>query len=201
MRRAGLLRLAETRKLGGRAFLPAQGLWRARMPALRVPDSVTSRRGSAYLMASLALAALIAASVGAMTAVVVAHAQRVTHQRDGLQALYLAEMGVEETLARQASGDQRGRLSRIVRRDAASEGPIVPSPDTPPGARIGRADDSRLVVGSYEVKAERHRGSLMIRSRGTVATPTGRVVEREVRVSCRQVGGRWAVDRWEQGPW
>ena len=152
-------------------------------------------------MASLALAALIAASVGAMTVVVMAHSQRVTHQRDGVQALYLAEMGVEEALALEARGEGPARLSRMVRQDEAAEGPIVPPPDRPVGERIGRADDSRLVVGSYEVRAEQRRGLLVIRSCGRAATPAGRVVEREVRVSCRRVGGRWTVDRWEQGPW
>ncbi|MBM3474560.1 MAG: hypothetical protein FJX75_14955 [Armatimonadetes bacterium] len=162
---------------------------------------LTSRRGSAYLMASLALAALIAASVGAITVVVVAHAQRVTHQRDGLQALYLAEMGIEETLAGQARGERQTSLWRTVRRDAASEGPLAPLPDRTAGGRIGRADDSRLVVGSYEVKADHRRGLLVIRSCGRVATPAGRVVEGEIRVTCRRVGGQWTVDRWEQGPW
>jgi len=152
-------------------------------------------------MASLALAALIAATVGAMTVVVMAHSQRVTHQRDGLQALYLAEMGVEEALALEARGEGPARLSRVIRQDEAAEGPIVPSPDRPVGERIGRADDSRLVVGSYEVRAERSGGRLVISSCGEVATPAGRVVEREVRVSCRKAGDRWAVDRWEQGPW
>jgi hypothetical protein len=152
-------------------------------------------------MASLALAALVAASVGAMTVVVVAHAQRVAHQRDGLQALYLAEMGIEETLARQASGDRAERLSRTVRWEAASEGPLVPPPDVSPGAQIGSGGDSRLVAGSYEVKADHRRGLLVIRSCGRVATPAGRVVERGVRVTCRESGGRWVVERWEQGPW
>jgi hypothetical protein len=159
-----------------------------------------SRRGSVYLMASLALLALVAASVGAMVALVMAHAQRVSHQRDGLQALYLAEMGVEEMLTRQASGERVPSLTRTIRREPTSDGPIVPAPDAATKARLQAPDDSRLVVGSYEVKADRQGRSVVVRSRGRVATPAGRVVEREVRVACRRAGGGWAVERWEQVP-
>jgi len=159
----------------------------------------TSRRGSAYLMASLALLAVIAASTAAMVLVVVAHAQRVSHQRDGLQALYLAEMGVEEMLTRQARGERLSSLDRTVRFDEAADGPSAASPDAPT-TTVEVSDDSRLVVGSYEVTAERHGGLLTIRSRGRVATPAGRVVEREVDVACRRVRGRWSVQQWEQAP-
>jgi hypothetical protein len=149
-------------------------------------------------MASLTLLALIAASTGAMTLVVVAHAQRVSHQRDGLQALYLAETGVEELLARQAYGDSATSLTRTVRRDQTPDGPRIAAPDAAPSGRLGAADDARLVVGSYEASAEQRGGLLAIRSRGSVATPGGRVVEREVRVTCRRSGGGWAVRQWEQ---
>ena len=156
-----------------------------------------SRRGSVYLMATLTLLALVAASTGAMTLVVVAHAQRVSHQRDGLQALYLAEMGVEELLA-QGMGDRRSvSLTRTVRQDETPDGPRVAAPDMAQAPMVG-SDDSRLVVGSYEVSAERRGGSLTIRSQGKVAAPAGRVVEREVRVTCRWAGGTWGVKEWQQ---
>jgi len=159
----------------------------------------SSRRGSVYLMATLTLMMLVAASTGAMTLVIVAHAQRVSHQRDGLQALYLAEMGVEELLARGTLPERDVSLTRTIRRDEAPDGPAVAAPDV--GSRAVKAtEDSRLVVGSYEVCAEQRGGSLTIRAQGRVADPAGRVVEREVRVTCRRAGGRWVVDRWEQVP-
>ncbi|MBM3497974.1 MAG: hypothetical protein FJX74_04810 [Armatimonadetes bacterium] len=148
-------------------------------------------------MASLTLMALIAASTGAMTLVIVAHAQRVSHQRDGLQALYLAEMGVEELLARGAGDERDMSLARTVRRDGSPEEPSVAAPDVGPRP-VKAAEDSRLVVGSYEVRAEQRGGRLTIRSLGRVADPAGRVVEREVRVTCRQARDRWVARRWEQ---
>jgi len=158
---------------------------------------LASRRGSAYLLASLALLALVAASVGAMVAVVMAHAQRVSHQRDGVQALYLAEMGVEEMLTRRANGESLTSLSRTVQREDER---IIPSPDASRAAPIAVSDQSRLVVGSYEVKAEPNGPSWVVRSRGLVATPGGRVVSREVQVACHRSHGRWIVEQWEQVP-
>jgi hypothetical protein len=150
-------------------------------------------------MASLTLLAVIAASTGAMTLVVMAHAQRVSHQRDGLQALYLAEMGVEELLAQGMGSERSAFLTRTVRREASLDGPHVAAPDTAGGA-LEALGDPRPVVGSYEVRAERKDGSLRVMSQGRAVDPAGKAVSREVHVTCRWTGGRWAVQRWEQVP-
>jgi len=158
----------------------------------------TTRRGSVYLMATLTLLAVVAASTGALTLIVVAHAQRVSHQREGLQALYLAETGVDEVLAQGMGGAGRLSLSRTVLRDRAADGPNVGAPDVVGGAAMGDAQDSRLVVGSYEARAVRQGGRLTIEATGRAAAPAGRDVERHVRVTCHRAGGRWVVERWEQ---
>lgn len=160
-----------------------------------------SRRGAAYLMASLALASVIATSLAALVMVVTAHAARVKHQHDGLQALYLAEMGVEEMLARRSEGEAVTSLARVVWREVDSERRIAPLPDRRRELQWGTSGQPRPVIGHYETVARRSRGGLMISSRGAVATPTGRVVERQVHVTCRWTDGRWRVQRWEQGPW
>jgi len=159
-----------------------------------------SQRGSSLLVATLAMLALVAASTGAMVAVVVAHSQRVSHQSQGVQALYLAEMGIDEMLARQAAGEEITSIGRTipasVDRDSVGEGVAeAPSPS-------GLADepDSVSVVGSYEARAETVGGAIEIRSKGIVPTPAGRSVTREVRVTCRVAEGRWVPERWEQVP-
>jgi hypothetical protein len=148
-----------------------------------------------YLIAALSLLALIAASTGAMVAVVVAHAQRVSHQRDGVQALYLAEMGVEEMLSRHASGEDPVTLSRSLPR-AVEAG--VPAPDRAAASAVALPDAAALLVGSYDVSARADGQGLRVQSRGLVVAPSGRMVERQVRVVCRREAGRWIVRDWQQ---
>ena len=159
-----------------------------------------SQRGSSLLVATLAMLALVAASTGAMVAVVVAHSQRVSHQAQGVQALYLAEMGVEEMLARRAAGVETTSIGRAIPasadRDRIGEG----SGEAAPAARLVDEPEPVAATGSYEAKAETVGGAVEIRSKGIVPTPAGRSVTREVRVMCRVEEGRWVPERWEQVP-
>jgi hypothetical protein len=152
------------------------------------------------LIATLAMLALLAASLGGAVAVVVAHAQRVSHQRDGLQALYLAEMGIEEALTLAAEGDTRDAIRREVKRpDLTPEAGARPT-DTAPGEPLRMRTDSRPVVGAYEVTVRRNGAALDITSTGRVSTPAGRSVTRTVHVDCRPADGGWIVQGWERVP-
>ena len=101
-------------------------------------------------------------------------------------------------MARHASGETPETLWRVVERGLG--------PEVPAGGEVSSSDeiapggDSRLAVGSYEVTARGGGGALVISSRGLVATPAGRSVEREVRVECRRAGGKWHVEKWERVP-
>jgi len=159
-----------------------------------------SQRGSGLLVAMLALLALIAASTGAMVALVVAHSQRVVHQQSGLQALYLAEMAVEEALTRAAAGDLPPFIARTIYRPAEPGEVAAPSPDSPPAAGLGPQARPTPTVGSYQVQAHTAAGSLTLRAVGAVALPNGRLLTREVHVTCRRASGRWVAERWEQVP-
>ena len=158
-----------------------------------------SKRGSVTVAATLALMVLVAVSLAATVALVAAHARRVKHQEDGLQALYLAEMGVEEVLARAASGDVPEELARTVERIEAPEAAVGAAEATEPSV-VGADVDSRLLVGTYEATVRSSGTALAIRSRGVVATPAGMSVSREVDVRCRRVRGAWRVERWERVP-
>jgi len=159
-----------------------------------------SQSGSVALIATLAMLALLAASLGGAVAVVVAHAQRVSHQRDGLQALYLAEMGIEETLTVAAEGDPPGAIRREVARPGLPAEAGARSTDTAPGEALRVAADSRPAVGAYEVTVRRNGAALDITSTGRVSTPAGRSVIRTVHVNCRRADGKWTAREWERVP-
>jgi hypothetical protein len=160
---------------------------------------VRSERGSGLLVALLAMLALIAASTAAMVALVVAHHQRIRHQEAGLQALYLAETGVEELLATSGQGGLPRSLQRTVRREPEAGEALVPTRDASAGDVVAPTD-RRPVVGSYEARAQEAGGRLVVRSAGVVLLPGGKPVTRAVRVSCRRARGGWVAERWQQVP-
>jgi len=161
---------------------------------------VRSQRGSGLLLAMLAMLALIAASTGAMVAIVIAHSQRVMYQQHGVQALYLAEMGVEEMLTTVADGRRPAPIARTVSWPREVGETLVPAPDVSRGERLSPAADARAPIGSYRVAAQVAGRTLTVISTGFVTVPNGRLVTREVRVVCRRQAGRWVVGGWEQTP-
>ena len=151
-----------------------------------------SRRGSAILLATLAMLALIAATTTAFLAVVAAHLQEVRHQRDGVQALYMAESGVEELLDQLAT---TGAAAPIEREVLGAAIPAQPGVETPPAVRR-----ERLPLGRYRASCRRDGPALVITSVGQAPTAVGPPVERTLVVRCRRAGGAWRVSRWEWRP-
>jgi len=155
-------------------------------PALR---RLHGRRGSAILLCVLAMLALIAATTTAFLAVAVAHVREVRHQRDGVQALYMAESGVEELLDQVAT---TGATARIQQEITGPTLPAQPSLEQPaPAARPA------LPLGRYRASCRREGETLVITSVGQAPTAVGPPVERKVIVRCREVDGRWQVHEWE----
>ncbi len=159
-----------------------------------------SQRGSSLLIATLAMLALIVASTGAMVTVIVAHSQRVSHQARGVQALYLAEMGVEEMLAARGAGEDTTSIRRTIPRLREAQPTGEGLSEMAAGSGLDETSDVAAVVGSYAVTAGEVSGKLEIRSEGVVPTPAGRSVARVVRVTCNMEGDRWVPTRWEQVP-
>jgi hypothetical protein len=165
-----------------------------------IAKPLQSQRGSSLLVATLAMLALIVASTGAMVAVIVAHSQRVSHQARGVQALYLAEMGVEEMLTARAAGEDMTSIRRTIPHAQEPEQSAEGLSERTADQALDDAQDEASVVGSYVVTSRKREGRLEIRSQGFVPTPAGRSVTRGVHVTCRQEKGRWVRVRWEQVP-
>ncbi len=148
-----------------------------------------SRRGSSIVFVTLAMLAIIAATTTAFLTVVAAHLKHTRHQRDGLQALYMAESGIEEMLDQLATTQSTSAVQREV-----SGRYVTMEADVETAAPRRSAP---LPVGRYTATCQREGAALTITAVGEAPTALGPPVAREVIVHCRRAGERWVVTKWE----